>query len=59
MSRLSKYERASVQKRLAQIEQELQFPKLTESQRTALQYERLSLMHKLGLSPSDSQLLMS
>jgi hypothetical protein len=58
---LSTYERASLQKRLTQIEQEITFPNLTDGQRNALDYERLTVMHKLGFGvlgepePSQSQ----
>jgi len=56
MASLSDYERASLQKRLTQIELEITFPKLTEGQRNALDDERLTLLYKLGAGvPGESE----
>jgi len=44
---LSDSERTAIRNRLDQIEEEITFPGLTESQRYALAYERVRLCHKL------------
>jgi len=44
----SAYERSTLQKRLTQIEHEFTFPNLTDGQRNALDYERLTIMRKLS-----------
>jgi len=44
---LSDSERMAIRDRLDQIEQEITFPGLTESQRYALAYEKVRLCHKL------------